>query len=223
MLCSDNENGGYKDVGNQTITYVTVYEGNLKLFINGIDYNLIKYFKTGWTDTTMNTLTTDTDNFVSENIRGWNDIKNIGLTESGLSLYPIEFTGDINIINNLAESLMKNKVNEYTQSTVYNWYDKYIIEEKKWNELCELVKDENGKNEGEEGYIPTYDADIITTKCNLINTTIDNRIKLTKKMMGTFRPNSQGSVGITLSGETKSKPVKYIVVYEPILNNFKIN
>jgi hypothetical protein len=46
--------------------------------------------------------------------------------------------------------------------------------------------------------------------------------------MGTFRPNSQGSVGITLSGETKSKPVKYIVVYEPIfqqltLNNFNIN
>jgi hypothetical protein len=101
MLCSDNENGGYKDVGNQTITYVTVYEGNLKLFINGIDYNLIKYFKTGWTDTTMDALTTDPDNnnFNHENIRGWNDIKNIGLTESGLSLYPIEFTGDnINII-----------------------------------------------------------------------------------------------------------------------------
>jgi hypothetical protein len=228
MLCPDNENGWLNDSGNQTVTYVTVYEGNLKLFINGIDYNLIKYFKTGWLDTTMDAFTTNNDNFVSENIRGWNDIKNIGLTESGLSLYPIEFTGDINIINNLAESLMKNKVNEYTQSTVYNWYDKYIIEEKKWNELCELVKDENGKNEGEEGYIPTYDADIITTKCNLINTTIDNRIKLTKKMMGTFRPNSQGSVGITLSGETKSKPVKYIVVYEPIfqqltLNNFNIN
>lgn len=226
MLCSDNENGGYKDVGNQTVTYVTVYEGNLKLFINGIDYNLIKYFKTGWTDTTMDTLTTDTDNFVSENIRGWNDIKNIGLTESGLSLYPIEFTGDnIDIINNLAESLMKNKVNTYTQTTVYNWYDKYIIEEKKWNELSDdyvPVKDKNGKNEGEEGYIPTYEGDIIT-KCNLINKVINNRIKLTKKMMGTFRPNSQGSVGITLSGETKSKPVKYIVVYEPILNNFKIN
>lgn len=231
MLCSDNENGGYKDVGNQTITYVTVYEGNLKLFINGIDYNLIKYFKTGWTDTTMDALTTDTNNnFNHENIRGWNDIKNIGLTESGLSLYPIEFTGDINIINNLAESLMKNKVNDYTQPTVYNWYDKYIIEEKKWNELSddyELVKDKNGKNDGEEGYIPTYEGDIIT-KCNLINTTIDNRIKLTKKMMGTFRPNSQGSVGITLSGETKSKPVKYIVVYEPLfqqltLNNFNIN
>lgn len=235
MLCSDNENGGYKDVGNQTITYVTVYEGNLKLFINGIDYNLIKYFKTGWTDTTMDALTTDPDNnnFNHENIRGWNDIKNIGLTESGLSLYPIEFTGDnINIddINLLGNALFKDSINTYTQETTYNWNDSYIIKNKEWNELSdgyELVKDKNGKNEGEDGYIPTYEGDIIT-KCNLINTIIDNRIKLTKKMMGTFRPNSQGSVGITLSGETKSKPVKYIVVYEPIfqqltLNNFNIN
>ena len=211
MLCSDNENGGYKDVGNQTITYVTVYEGNLKLFINGIDYNLIKYFKTGWTDTTMDALTTDPDNnnFNHENIRGWNDIKNIGLTESGLSLYPIEFTGDnINIddINLLGNALFKDSINTYTQETTYNWNDHYIIKNKEWEDI------------GED----------IDKKCELINKVIDNRIKLTKKMMGTFRPNSQGSVGITLSGETKSKPVKYIVVYEPIfqqltLNNFNIN
>lgn len=203
MLCSDNENGGYKDVGNQTVTYVTVYEGNLKLFINGIDYNLIKYFKTGWADTTMDTLTTDPDNnFVSENIRGWNDIKNIGLTESGLSLYPIEFTGDnIDIINQLGNALFKDSINIYTQETTYNWNNNYIIRNKEWEDI------------GED----------IDKKCELINKVIDNRIKLTKKMMGTFRTNSQGSVGITLSGETKSKPVKYIVVYEPILNNFKIN
>lgn len=211
MLCPININE-WLDSGNQTVTYVTVYEGNLKLFINGIDYNLIKYFKTGWSDTTMDALTTA--NFNSENIKGWNDIKNIGLNESGLSLYPIikinnEETGEIiNIddINLLGNALFKDGVNAYTQTTTYNWNDSYIIKNKEWEEL----------------------SDNIDKKCELINEVISNRIKLTKKMMGTFRPNSQGSVGITLSGETKSKPVKYIVIYEPIiqqltLNNFNIN
>jgi hypothetical protein len=225
MLCGRDDAGAIKVSNNTSISYITVYEGDLKMYINGIDYSLIKNFKTGIIDNSINNFPFLLNDDVKTDIYGWNDVSNIGLTESGLSLYPIEFTGDnYNIINELAEALMKNKVNGYVQTTVYDWYDKYIIEENTWNELSDnyvLVKDKNGKKEGDDDYIPTYEGDIIT-KCNLINTIIDNRIKLTKKMMGSFRLNRNNSVLITVTGKSKSKPIKYLIVNNT-MKQYRVN
>ena len=56
------------------------------MYINGIDYDLIRYFKTGWVENTESTVekmskykyNIDANKFSSENIYGWNDLDNIG-------------------------------------------------------------------------------------------------------------------------------------------------
>lgn len=88
MLC-ESDNLEERESANQSTTYVTVYEGSFKMYINGIDYDIIKYFKTGWTDKTMDTISSAT--FNSGNIRGWNDITNIGLDRTEMATYyPME-------------------------------------------------------------------------------------------------------------------------------------
>lgn len=71
------------DTENVTILNVIVYEDEFKMFINGIDYDLIKSFKTGWNDDKLvdGAFKDDNDNysqFDTEDIYGWDDILNIG-------------------------------------------------------------------------------------------------------------------------------------------------
>lgn len=71
------------DTKNVVIINIIVYEDEFKMFINGIDYNLIQKFKTGWNDSKLiggdfKDIDDKYSTFDSENIYGWNDILNIG-------------------------------------------------------------------------------------------------------------------------------------------------
>lgn len=84
MLCNNDDT--LYETTNQITQYATVSEGICKMYINGIDYDLIKYFQTGWYETSMVSMPQTT--FNHENIKGWNDITNIGI-ENWNTIYPI--------------------------------------------------------------------------------------------------------------------------------------
>lgn len=72
-----------KDSENSLINTVTVYSRVFTMYINGIDYDLIRNFKTGWVESTVQNMSKykyniDVDKFSSEDIYGWNDLDNIG-------------------------------------------------------------------------------------------------------------------------------------------------
>lgn len=97
------------DTENSLINTVTVYSRVFTMYINGIDYDLIRNFKTGWVETTVQNmdkykLQYDSDgniitnnNFNNNNIYGWNDLDNIGkivLKEGDVKSITEYFDGD---------------------------------------------------------------------------------------------------------------------------------
>lgn len=85
-MCINNDNDeNLRETSNSVISSVTVYEGYMKLYINGIDYDLIRNFKTGYGQKFMLNSVAD---FNSENIYGWNDVENI-------DVYVVDNNGDI--------------------------------------------------------------------------------------------------------------------------------
>jgi hypothetical protein len=88
-ICEKTDEEGnvsFEDTENGLINTVTVYSRVFTMYINGIDYDLIRNFKTGWVENTESTVENmskykyniDADKFNSENIYGWNDLDNIG-------------------------------------------------------------------------------------------------------------------------------------------------
>ena len=81
---------------NTTTINVIVYEDEFKMYINGIDYDLISEFKGGWSDYYLRSgdfkesdETTDST-FNTQNLYGWNDILNIGKYVYGGSVKLLE-------------------------------------------------------------------------------------------------------------------------------------
>ena len=81
-----------------------------------------------------------------------------------------------------------------SDNTPYNWGDMYVINKLEWDELDDNKEDD------------------VKKKCELINNIIELRTKLTKNIMGSFRLNRNDSVLITVTGKSKSKPIKYLIV-----------
>lgn len=94
---SDGESETIIETSNSVISSVTIYEGYMKLYINGIDYDLIRNFKTGYGQKFMLNSVAD---FNSENIYGWNDVENI-------DVYKVEDNGSI------TSDLLKGSNSEY--------------------------------------------------------------------------------------------------------------
>ena len=94
---SDGESETIIETSNFVSNSVTVYEGYMKLYINGIDYDLIRNFNTGYGQKFMLNSVAD---FNSENIYGWNDIENI-------DVYKVEDNGSI------TSDLLKGSNSEY--------------------------------------------------------------------------------------------------------------
>lgn len=230
-LCETNDGSAstpqMKETKNVTTKYVRVNEGAFKMFINGIDYDLIKFFKTGWTVKTMDTISNAT--FSKDDINGWDDIDNIGLktTEEGYE-YPIQpiinvtvnddvYTyevSNLNVINGLWQALSDNS-GKYYKPSAYNWVGDYKIDNQGMLTFSEayinLLDDANGKKPDDKDWVPTYEGELADA-CDLINTIIGNRIELTRMMQGTFRLNSNNSLEIEITTQTQQTPVHYIIV-----------
>ena len=91
-----------KDSENSLINTVTVYSRVFTMYINGIDYDLIRNFKTGWVESTVQNMSeykynSSGNQFSSENIYGWNDLDNIGkivVKKSDVKLITEYFDGE---------------------------------------------------------------------------------------------------------------------------------
>ena len=98
------------DTENSLINTVTVYSRVFTMYINGIDYDLIRNFKTGWVEKTVQYMDEEyqvqydsdgniitNNNFNNNNIYGWNDLDNIGkivLKEGDVKSITEYFDGD---------------------------------------------------------------------------------------------------------------------------------
>lgn len=222
MLCVEER--GYQEPithksENKITSHITVYEGFMRMFINGIDYDIIKNFRTGWSNLLLNDI--NSSEFDKLAVKGWNEVNKIGLKMENLKL-PIKpnLTDNPNEsdetskadIDQIGELLMTNlrllrlpigdnsNTINYSDNTRYNWVNDYLIDKVTWNSL----------GDSDEDYL---------TKANLINNVISKRIDFTKQVQGAFRPNMYGTCEITLSVETNSKPVKYLIVNDLNIQN----
>ena len=80
-----NEEGKFvtyeKDTENSLINTVTVYSRVFNMYINDIDYDIIRNFKTGWAEDSVSTMdgyTISSNNFITNKLYGWDDLENIG-------------------------------------------------------------------------------------------------------------------------------------------------
>lgn len=93
-ICEKTDEEGnvsFEDTENSLINTVTVYSRVFTMYINGIDYDLIRNFKTGWVEKIVQDMDEEyqvqynsdgniitNNNFNKNNIYGWNDLDNIG-------------------------------------------------------------------------------------------------------------------------------------------------
>lgn len=125
-----NDNGTLRDTSNTVTNSVAVLEPHFKMYLNGIDYDIIKNFKTGFTFgnnlsihdiDTLNTkqhMTDSTppqllDSFRYENIYGWNNIDNIGKANVGTLLSPNYIVLKPINYNTLPDNQLENRARNY--------------------------------------------------------------------------------------------------------------
>ncbi len=143
MLCYDEENG-WSDSNNQQKLNVIVYEDEFKVYLNDIDYDLIKSFRGGWNDATLTEggeFKTDggiDSTYNPDDLYGWDDVLNIGVYEYSdliLKLKTIKYETPLNHVLSICEILSPDY--EYngtgyvfddqnnTKQTPYTWTDEY--------------------------------------------------------------------------------------------------
>ena len=128
------------DTQNVTIINIIVYEDEFKLFINGVDYDVIQKFKTGWTDDKLvDGDFRDGDGeysvFNKDDIYGWDDVLNIGSYEFGgvKQLSDVNYMREGNstlpeimeICKVLSTSYTGNATGDDSGETPYSWLGSY--------------------------------------------------------------------------------------------------
>lgn len=135
MMCdSETESNNTRELN------VIVYEDEFKVYINGIDYNIIKSFRTGWNDAKLtedgefknSNIPPDNSSYDRNNLYGWDDVLNIGTydyngTTKGLK--PISYSTDINeilaICDVLSTTYEHNGTGDASDTTPYSWTEDY--------------------------------------------------------------------------------------------------
>ncbi len=111
---------GTTETENSLSTIVVVPEFDFKMYINGIDYDLIRNFKTGYglnnnsVDKVSNIENAYSDSsfpFSESNLYGWGDLENIGKYQDGNSYKVISVIDYTNTSTNLP--VLKNKLNKF--------------------------------------------------------------------------------------------------------------
>lgn len=208
-LCDQNE-----ESENRVRKTLTVYEGALKMFINGVDYDLIRDFRTGWDNIPINITNYQ---FTANNIKGWDQIDNIGVNVEKIKediegikklLNENKDEGEVTGNEDDAKEYPKHAQKLYTISStlfsppigndykksgcVYTWNDEYVVGRKEFGR-----------------YDKTKDG--IESKIEMIEDVIDKRLEFTYLIQGSFRCVQGQECPISLSYQTKSTPVKYLI------------
>lgn len=135
MMCdSETESNNTRELN------VIVYEDEFKVYINGIDYEMIKSFKTGWNDARLtedgefknSDLPPASSSYDRNNLYGWDDVLNIGTYDyngTTKDLKPISDSTDINeilaICDVLSTTYEHNGTGEASDTTPYSWTEEY--------------------------------------------------------------------------------------------------
>ena len=235
-ICEKTDEEGniiYEDSENSLINTVTIYSRVFTMYINGIDYDLIRNFKTGWVEKTVENMSkyrTATDNFTATNIYGWNDLDNIGkivLKEDGVKSITEYFDGDSlnNYRDNNHDDITKNELKLIgdTLSVNFEGNGKKIYTEK-------IIRNDDNTSRIERIEYSTpyswstsycYDADewendkksltdngsneTIIGKMDII---LRNRIEFTKQVKGAFCYDQDGKT-LTVTYKSTATPIDY--------------
>lgn len=134
QLCSIDGNT-WEESDNASTINVIVYEDEFKLYINGIDYDLISSFNGGWNETQLvNGKFIDGDDnysqFDSSQLNGWDNILNIGEYQYGGATKQLSNVSYFRSLTSIEEVLAVCEVLSPSYSgasTPYSWTDIYCF------------------------------------------------------------------------------------------------
>lgn len=133
QLC--HSNGLLLDTDNVVKQIVTVSEGFFKMYINGVDYDNIRNFKTGWYSIGNERFSTmNSSQFDVSKMYGWNDLDNIGKYNQNV-ITPITYTTSLSMINdigNILDESYNRNANNSSDYTPYTWVSNYCYESSSW-------------------------------------------------------------------------------------------
>lgn len=124
---------------NVTTINVIVYEDEFKMYINGIDYDVISGFNSGWNDYQLENGVFEDDggnhsSFVESRLSGWNDILNIGKYTYGSITKPLTKIGyttlsksEVIAICNVLSTSYEHNGGGAGSTTPYTWTDEYCF------------------------------------------------------------------------------------------------
>lgn len=161
---------------------VMVHEGDLKMYVNGIDYDLIQAFDTGWVVTRLNPGQGGQEPYYdASKLYGWNDVDNIGCyydtlsnTVVGLNSVEVDCGTPVDVILGIGQVLSDdydgNGASYYDHgvdcSNPYTWSGEYCITQQALDSYSAKLTSDNTVVRtlivGNEEVVQTY-ADIIRT------------------------------------------------------------
>lgn len=133
QLCERDTEPIWDDSKNVTIINVIVYEDEFKMFINGIDYDIIQKFKTGWNEVKLTNgefrdINGDYSEFIEQSLYGWDDILNIGRYNGDHKLTKIDYMRNVSDLNKvlaickvLNSNYEGNATGDDNGETPYSW------------------------------------------------------------------------------------------------------
>jgi len=141
----ETETDIYEDSGNSTKIVVLVSEMLFNMYINGIDYDNIRNFRSGWNENGVSYISLENMTY-GGNLYGWDDVDNIGHYYYNNSAHPIdtlEISTDLEIIKNTAIALGDDYDGNGASyiwsgvdcSTPYTWTADYCINSDWWGEI----------------------------------------------------------------------------------------
>ena len=137
--------GVWIDSKNVTTINVIVYEDEFKMYINGIDYDVISGFNGGWNDYQLENGVFEDDggnhsSFAESRLSGWDDILNIGKYTYGSStksLTKIGYTtlskSEVIAICEVLSTTYEHNGGGVGSTTPYTWTDEYCFNAPSYN------------------------------------------------------------------------------------------
>lgn len=209
--------GGAIPTSNSMTQSVTVSDGDFRMYVNGVDYDMLKSFRTGWSQDQLNPDTQE-PSFNESDMYGWNDIDNAGkyynpYTQSATPIVHVSDTDPIERIVAIGDVLYYDydgngrpfDVNGCDCSTPYSWNDEYCIPSDEWDAYKNILTSPNTI------VYTTYNSETEEETSELVTNVVMNRI-ITIEHGNTIQYTCQIGTSIGVLGCTEYSDIG--LVYE---------